>query len=96
MVEPKVEEPEITGTRYRAKDRAKERDSEWSFEEQVCSLEATNMILVRVVVAQIENNSRLQEILWGLPVRQSQPGLEIHPWHLQTCTWAYRRSMAVS
>lgn len=71
MVGPKNETENGKGTRYHAKERLKpEGGSEWCFEERDCSLTPTNMLLVRIMVAKVEDDSELATVLRDIPVRQ--------------------------
>ncbi|KAJ5600917.1 hypothetical protein N7450_001984 [Penicillium hetheringtonii] len=46
-----------------------EGGSEWTFEERDCSLNATHMLLARVMVAKVEDGNRLAQILRTIPIR---------------------------
>lgn len=71
MVGPKNEVENGKGVRYHAKERLKQGGgSEWYFEERECPLSPTNMLLVRVMVAKVGDDSELATVLRGIPVRQ--------------------------
>jgi hypothetical protein len=44
--------------------------SEWAFEERTASMMPTQMILVRVLVAKVENSEKLAQLLRQVPIRQ--------------------------
>jgi hypothetical protein len=81
IVGPKFETTDAMGVRYHAKERADPAGgSEWFFEERKCSLEATSMLLVRVMVGKVADGNRLVEILRNTPIRQGQPGWNCVLW----------------
>ena len=42
----------------------------WVFEAKDCSLEATNMLLVRLVIGKVEKRNRFEQILRSIPIVQ--------------------------
>jgi len=72
--------------RYHAKERSKQGGgSEWYFEERDCPLAPMNMLLVRIMVAKVEDNSRLISILRSTPIRQGERG-----WN---CVWWFEEAL---
>lgn len=72
--------------RYHAKERPKlGGGSEWYFEERDWSLAPTNMLLVRILVAKVVDNSQLTSILRSTPVRQGEQG-----WN---CVWWIKEAL---
>lgn len=82
IVGPKVETKESRGKRYHAKERFKqgEEGSEWYFEEVDIPVAPANMILVRILVAKTEDESRLAKILRETTIRQGEPGWNCVSW----------------
>jgi hypothetical protein len=67
--------------RYHAKERPKQGGgSEWYFEERDCPLAPTNMLLVRIMIAKVENNSQLTSILRSTPIKQGEQGWNCVLW----------------
>lgn len=78
---PKVETTQGTGMRYDARDHLTQGGhKEWSFEEWQVSLLATEMLLVRIMIAKIENQASLENILRSVPLRQGEPGWNCVGW----------------
>lgn len=50
---------------------------EWVFEERPL---ATEMLLVRIVIAKIKNQASLEKILRSVPIRQGEPGWNCVGW----------------
>lgn len=48
----------------------------WEYEERKTSLEPTAMLLVRILIAKVENAKRLRSILQQTPIRAGQVGYE--------------------
>lgn len=72
--------------RYHAKERSKPGGgSQWYFEERGCPLAPTNMLLVRIMVAKVVDNSQLMSILRSTPVRQGEQG-----WN---CVWWIKEAL---
>jgi hypothetical protein len=81
LVGPKDETDHSQGTRYHAKETLKSQgQSEWAFEERDCRLAPSNMLLIRVMVAKIEDKARLVGILRSIPVRQGKQGWNCVSW----------------
>lgn len=67
--------------RYHAKERPKQGGgSEWYFEERDCPLAPTNMLLVRIMIAKVEDNGQLISILRNTPIRQGEQGWNCVLW----------------
>ena len=67
--------------RYDARDHLTQGGhKEWSFEEWQVSLLATEMLLVRIMIAKIENQASLENILRSVPLRQGEPGWNCVGW----------------
>lgn len=80
MVGPKSEVDRAQGKRYHAIEKPKPGGgTEWYFEERDCHLTPTKMLLARVMVAKIEDSSRLIDVLRGTPV-QNKPGWNCVTW----------------
>lgn len=81
LVGPKTETQDAKGTRYHAKERLNPNGkSEWIFEEMEVRIQATQMVLVRITVAKIENRDRVVNILRNVPIRQGEPGWNCVGW----------------
>ena len=69
------------GTRYHAKEFITGQGvSAWQFEERGTTLAATSMLLVRVMIAKVENKDRLNNIMRNTPVRQGVTGWNCVSW----------------
>lgn len=66
--------------RYHVKDVPTPGGSQWLFEERDCALGPSNMLLVRVIVAKVENKDRLVTLLRNTPIRQGQQGWNCVGW----------------
>ena len=78
---PKGDKNEGRGARYHARNHATaEADSVWAFEEVRTSLMPTQMILVRVLIAKIENTDKLAQLLRQVPVKQGQQDWNCVSW----------------
>lgn len=67
--------------RYHATERwAQEGGSEWYFQERDCSLAPTNMLLVRIMIAKVEDNGQLISILRNTPIRGDEQGWNCVLW----------------
>lgn len=75
----KVEkEVEVPGTRYHVKNRALVG---WAYEEvPLANVQSTVSLLARIVVAKIENEARLIEILRSTPVIQNDSNWRCRSW----------------
>ncbi|RAL17364.1 uncharacterized protein BO97DRAFT_409809 [Aspergillus homomorphus CBS 101889] len=80
MVGPKIETEGSQGVRFHAKETIQPEGSQWRLEERPCGLLMTSMLLVRVMIAKIENRARLAEILRRTPIRQGQAGWNCVSW----------------
>ena len=76
---PKVEQGEvIPGMRYHVKNHPL---MGWSYEEKpLPNVQCTINLLARIVIAKIENERRLVEILRGIPVVQGDPNWRCRTW----------------
>lgn len=54
--------------------------SRWKFEEIDCSLVASSMVLVRIMVGKVEDGNRLVEIIRNTPVRAGRKGWNCVSW----------------
>ncbi|KAA8618942.1 hypothetical protein A1F94_005562 [Pyrenophora tritici-repentis] len=69
------------GTRYHAKHGiTAEGQMEWLFEEKKTSMLPTSALLVRVLIAKVENKDRLQSILRNTPFKQGVVGWNCVAW----------------
>ena len=81
LVGPKEEVEGGEGMRYHAKERLGAGvQSEWIFEERPVSLQATNMLLVRITIGKVEKMDRLVNILRSIPIRQGEQGWNCVSW----------------
>jgi len=78
-VGPKIEKKaEVPGTRYHVKNRPMVG---WGYEEMpLANVQSTNSLLARVVVAKVEDEARLIEILRSTPVVQNDPNWRCRSW----------------
>ncbi|OAA63145.1 hypothetical protein ISF_05021 [Cordyceps fumosorosea ARSEF 2679] len=53
---------------------AKQHHMVWRYDEVDIATAATNMILIRVLAAKVQDNDRLQAIMRSVPVRPDVPG----------------------
>lgn len=76
MLAPKVEKKTSQGKLYHAREKyVRESQSyEWFFEECKCDLLPTIKMLVRILVAKVENIQRLEQILRTTPIRHEEAG----------------------
>ena len=81
IVGPKVETENSTGFCYHANESPKlGGGSEWHFEELECSLAATHMLLVRIMVGKVLDGYHVAEIMRNTPVRQNRPEWNCVAW----------------
>ncbi|KAF7855966.1 hypothetical protein EAF04_009922 [Stromatinia cepivora] len=81
IVGPKKELEGSKGTRFHARERmVSPFGSQWQYEEVPIPLMATQMLLVRVMIAKIENDDRLLQILRKIPVRGGDHGWNCVAW----------------
>ena len=59
--------------RYHAKESVTASGVQWVLESQETSLQATNMILVRIMIGKVQNPTRLDSIFRQVPVRGDTP-----------------------
>ncbi|KAH9209878.1 hypothetical protein DL95DRAFT_476114, partial [Leptodontidium sp. 2 PMI_412] len=81
VVGPKTERPDDQGKRYHAREKiGATGTSEWMYEERDISMVPSNMQLVRVLVAKIEDVGRFESILQGIPIRGQIAGWNCVEW----------------
>ena len=81
LLGPKIEPKDGTGVRYHAKERPKATGgSEWYFQGLECSLIATSMLLVRIMIGKVTEGNRVVEILHNTPIRIGQPEWNCVSW----------------
>lgn len=69
MVGPKVEKHDKKGVRYHAKEKVTPDGIHWEFEKKAVSLRPTSMLLVRVLIAKVDDVGRLDTVLRQAPVK---------------------------
>ena len=81
LVGPKDEVEGGQGTRYHAKERlVAGAQMRWVFEELPVPLQATNMLLVRIMIGKVEKMDRLVDTLRSIPIRQGEQGWNCVSW----------------
>lgn len=81
LMGPKSDRKDDEGVRYHARERVRpEGGSEWVFEELTISMMPTQMILVRIMLAKIEQADRLRQLLRQIPIRQGEEGWNCVLW----------------
>lgn len=81
MVGPKILTEDSQGIRYHARERVQPDGTvKWLFEEVPATMAMTQRILVRLVIAKVENVSSLAYELRKVPIRQGQPGWNCVSW----------------
>jgi hypothetical protein len=80
LVGPKLEEDGSRGMRYHAKERMTQGGSQWQYEERDIPIAPTGMLLVRVMIGKVADQTRLVTQLRNTPVRQGQPGWNCVSW----------------
>ncbi|KAI9927113.1 hypothetical protein ASPWEDRAFT_298429 [Aspergillus wentii DTO 134E9] len=81
IVGPKVETRDKRGVRYHVIEEPRfEGGSKWCFKEQSCALNATSMLLVRVMIGKVEDRKSLVGILHKTPIRQGEEGWNCVSW----------------
>jgi hypothetical protein len=80
LVGPKEEMSMNKGTRYHARERMTPEGSQWVFEELSTSMMTTKMILVRILVAKVENTDKLAQLLRQIPIREGEEGWNCVLW----------------
>ncbi|KAJ5621593.1 hypothetical protein N7528_006376 [Penicillium herquei] len=79
-VGPKKEPGEHRGNRYHANEKPSvEHGSEFFYQESDCR-NASNMLLVRIVIGKVTNRARLLEIMRTNPVQNGQSGWNCISW----------------
>ncbi|KAM7197043.1 hypothetical protein V8F20_006796 [Naviculisporaceae sp. PSN 640] len=77
---PKNEQSGSPGNRMHAREYPSPTGSTWAYEHRDITMNATNMILVRIVVGKITNMNRLLEIVGNVPIRGNVPGWNCVEW----------------
>ncbi|KAI0542836.1 hypothetical protein GGR58DRAFT_172379 [Xylaria digitata] len=79
LLGPKVEaKPQVPGMRYHVKNHPVHG---WVYEEtQVSNVKSTQNLLIRVMIAKVEDEKRLIEILRATPVVQGDPNWRCRTW----------------
>ncbi|PIB02827.1 hypothetical protein CB0940_11960 [Cercospora beticola] len=79
---PKVEkEEDVPGMRYHVKNTIVGGEVKWVYEElDIRNVRMTNTLLARFVIAKIEDEKRLIEVLRSIPVIQKDPGWRCRTW----------------
>lgn len=81
LMGPKSDRKDDEGVRYHARERVRpEGGSEWVFEELTISMMPTQMILVWIMLAKIEQADRLRQLLRQIPIRQGEEGWNCVLW----------------
>ncbi|KAH9863394.1 hypothetical protein IAQ61_009671 [Plenodomus lingam] len=81
LVGPKNEVANGKGMRYHAKERiVGSNASEWYFEEREIGLGQTLMVLIRVMIAKVEDRDRIISIIRNTPIRQGVAGWNCVGW----------------
>ncbi|TGO19773.1 hypothetical protein BTUL_0002g00150 [Botrytis tulipae] len=88
IVGPKKEVEASRGTRFHAKEflSLSTGKSEFKYEEVSIPLLATQMLLVRVMIAKIENYDRMLQILRAIPIRSRNEGWNCVGWVREALT----------
>ncbi|EGX94146.1 hypothetical protein CCM_02417 [Cordyceps militaris CM01] len=76
LVGPKHEDQNTRATRYHAKQHL----TKWQYNEVNISTAATNMILIRIFAAKVQNMDRVESIMRSVPVRPNVPGWTCRSW----------------
>lgn len=88
---PKDDIKHERGTRYHAKEVLKpDAGFEWAFEEKPTSMMPTQRILVRLVIAKIEDTDGLAKLLRQIPIRPEQEGWNCVLWVKDALTYLER------
>lgn len=81
LVGPKSDRSDDKGVRYHAREHITEEGKPaWFFEDKLTSMAPTQMILVRVLIAKIEDTKGLAQVLEQVPIRQEQQGWNCVLW----------------
>ncbi|KAJ5730604.1 uncharacterized protein N7483_005112 [Penicillium malachiteum] len=80
IVGPKNESSESRGFRYHANEMPKLGQGSEFFYQESYYRNASNMLLVRIVVGKVTNRARLLEILRTNPVQNDEPGWNCVSW----------------
>ncbi|TQS38215.1 hypothetical protein Golomagni_01285 [Golovinomyces magnicellulatus] len=71
LAAPKIESENVKGIRFHARERCTASGQvEWYYDEFHILLKATNMLLVRILIAKIADTGRLLNIIRNIPTRQ--------------------------
>ncbi|KAJ6016183.1 hypothetical protein N7540_010774 [Penicillium herquei] len=95
IVGPKSESSESRGFRYHANEMPKlEQGTEFFYQESDCR-NASNMLLVRIVIGKVTDRARLLEILRTSPVYNGRPGWNCVSWIQQGLKMLQSDNMAL-
>ncbi|KAG9522553.1 hypothetical protein KCV07_g2931, partial [Aureobasidium melanogenum] len=93
LVGPKSDKSDDKGVQYHAREHiTQEGKPAWVFEDKLTSMAPTQMVLVRILIAKIEDTDKLSQLLRQIPIRQEQQGWNCVLWikealsELQTST----------
>ncbi|KAK7943696.1 uncharacterized protein PG986_012809 [Apiospora aurea] len=84
IVGPKNESEASRGTKFHVKNSVGSQNgvvgSMWQYEETEVPIAPVNGLLVRVMIAKVNDKNRLQEIFRGIPERPDVPGWNCVGW----------------
>lgn len=84
VVGPKTDDGGAEGRRFHAKERMAVEDgrlrSVWEFEERTTSMDATAMIMARILFAKVSDSKRLESVIYATKVKGQQPGWNCVTW----------------
>ncbi|KAF7893879.1 hypothetical protein EAF00_007393 [Botryotinia globosa] len=82
LVGPKKEVEGSEGTRFHVKESfsVSSGKSEWIYDEQSIRLISTQMLLVRIMIAKIEDRGRMLQVLRNVPLRSGTEGWNCVGW----------------
>ena len=72
IVGPKIETPGARGTRYHVTVVPPDETGCWLFEERDCPLAPTKRLLVRILIAEVGNKARLENVLRNTPPKPEE------------------------
>ncbi|KAI9452331.1 hypothetical protein HD554DRAFT_2179963 [Boletus coccyginus] len=77
---PKVDNENVLGMRYHAREDIFDGTPEWRFEGVQARVIGSSRLLVRVVIAKVQDKEKLSEILQQVPINAGQPGWNCVIW----------------
>lgn len=81
MMGPKVERPGTTHTTFQAKECISESGKmSWRYDEDKSSLTRPHHLLVRIIIAKVEDTDRLLGIMREIPIRAGDEGWNCVGW----------------